>query len=94
MIEPYTVQDIARKCEADVADAIKRNMAFVEGGTEVAQVVYMAAAGAIGAAAGAFLAVHEAKGGTASNEECADAVMQLLYPMVLRAIGKHREAKP
>ena len=88
------VTDIARKCDADVAAAISRNMALVRGGANMAQVALMGAASALGSAAGAFLAVHDDKGGNpVSDEECADGFLLLMQPMLVRAIARLRASQ-
>jgi len=88
---PSVVMDIARKCDEDVAGAIARNMALVSGASQMSQVAFMGAASALGAAGGAFLAVHNGLGGAdTSDDEIAQALWSLLSPMVVRSVGRLR----
>ena len=84
------VKDICHKCDEDVAGAISRNMQLVDGAHEMAQVAFMGAASALGAAGGAFLALQEATGGTSTSDEVADGLWLLLKPMVVRSVTRKR----
>ena len=84
------VKDICHKCGEDVAGAIHRNMQLVDGEHEMAQVAFMGAASALGAAGGAFLALQEAAGGTSTDEEVAEGLWSLLRPMVVRSVARKR----
>lgn len=81
------------KCDDDVGEAMQRNMAMVSGGIAMAQVSLMGAAGAIGSAAGAWLAVvdNAPGGGGATPEQVADELWHILRPMVRRSIVRARE---
>lgn len=91
-----TTRDIGRKCEEDVTDTIARGMRLAEldiegrdGGVAMAQVAMYGAAGAVGAAAGAFTAViHHAFGQKPAPDDMADELLALLRPMVLRGMTR------
>jgi hypothetical protein len=85
------VRDIAHKAADDVSGAIHRNLALVQPGQQRAQVALMACASSMAAACAAFLAVNEQLGGArTSDNEAADALWDLMKPMVSRAIGDIR----
>lgn len=80
--DDHITQDIGRKCASDVGDAIRRNIALMNGKREAMIVSAYAAAAAIGAANGAFAAFMD--GPQVIDEKMVDQLWtDFLRPMVL-----------
>ncbi|MBB4859664.1 hypothetical protein HNO88_002993 [Novosphingobium chloroacetimidivorans] len=83
------LKDVALKCEADVTATIHRNMKLVDGGTAMSAVALAGASSALGTAAGTVLAVHLAVGGGhTSGDQAADALWNILRPMVVKSVDR------
>lgn len=80
-------------CGVDVGSVIDFHMKRVSGAQAMSEVALMGAASAMGTAAGAFYALHEARLGEASEDHVAEALWSILKPMVSRSFAKLRATK-
>ena len=89
MTQPdHITRDIARKCGDDVAVIVRRNMGLVDTPEAKLSVSLSAAASAMGAASGSYLAMHDARDQPPVHHlAAADGVWRSLRPMVLRAMA-------
>jgi hypothetical protein len=82
--------EAARTAEREVAAVIDRLMAGAPDAQAKTEVAIMGAASAVGTAAGAFYALHEAKFAAVDEREFAQALWDILAPMVSRSISAVR----
>ncbi|MGO1303644.1 MAG: hypothetical protein ACTMKV_02545 [Sphingomonas parapaucimobilis] len=84
----HITRDIAAKCGDDVTATVKRNMALVDTPEAKLSVSLSAAASALGAASGSYLAMHDARDQPPVHHlAAADGVWRSLRPMVLKAMA-------
>lgn len=85
--------EAASTAEREVAAVIDRLMAIAPDAQAKTEIALMGAASAVGTAAGAFYALHEGKFASLTEPEFAEALWDILAPMVFRSISALRLSK-